>query len=72
MNPSHRAALRHGFLRLWHTLRQMARLIVGIPDYDTYVAHLRRHHPDRTPLSYEAFFAERQVARYGKGRSRCC
>jgi uncharacterized short protein YbdD (DUF466 family) len=56
----------------WRTLVSVARLACGIPDYDTYVAHLRRAHPDRSIPSYEAFFAERQRARYGSGRSRCC
>ncbi|KOF52287.1 small protein YjiX [Achromobacter sp. DMS1] len=47
--------------------------MVGVPDYDTYVAHMRRNHPDQEPMSYEAFFRERQDARYGgKKRIGCC
>ena len=47
--------------------------MVGIPDYETYVAHLRSTHPDREVMSYEDFFRERQAARYGSGRGlRCC
>jgi uncharacterized short protein YbdD (DUF466 family) len=56
-------------------LCQGARLMVGVPDYDTYLAHLRRTHPDQTPMTYAAFFQERQAARYGAGRGggfRCC
>jgi len=51
-----------------------ARLMVGIPDYQTYVEHRRRTHPDEPIMSYEEFFVERQNARYavGKGRFRCC
>lgn len=49
-----------------------ARLAVGIPDYDAYVEHLRRRHPDRAPMDRRAFFRERMEARYGRGRSRCC
>jgi uncharacterized short protein YbdD (DUF466 family) len=56
----------------WRIAVSAARLAVGVPDYDTYVAHLRRHHPERTPLDYESFFAERLIARYDKGRTRCC
>lgn len=60
-------------LRQWWRLAvSAARLAIGVPDYATYVEHLRRHHPEREPMSYEAFFAERLAARYGKGRSRCC
>lgn len=53
-------------------LAQSLRLMVGVPDYDAYVAHLRRAHPGREPMSYEAFFRERQQARYGGGTGRCC
>lgn len=52
---------------------ETARLAVGVPDYDAYVAHVRARHSDATPMTYEAFFRERQAARYGgKGRFRCC
>ena len=57
---------------LARTLTQTLRLMVGVPDYDTYVAHMKTTHPDREPMSYEAFFRERQQARYGTGRGRCC
>ncbi|MBN4667443.1 YbdD/YjiX family protein [Pandoraea nosoerga] len=54
-------------------LGQAMRLMVGLPDYDTYVAHMRATHPDRPIMSYEAFFRERQEARYGgKSGGRCC
>jgi len=49
-----------------------ARLAVGVPDYARYCEHVARHHPDRAPMSREAFFRERMSARYGRGRSRCC
>ena len=58
--------------RFWRILVQAARLAVGVPDYDAYVAHVRAHHPDRTPMDRAEFFAERMQARYGRGRSRCC
>ena len=56
----------------WRWLERTARLAIGVPDYDAYVAHVRAHHPDHKPMSREAFFVERMQARYGKGRSRCC
>jgi uncharacterized short protein YbdD (DUF466 family) len=67
-----RMRLRGRLASLWRFLAQTGRLIVGVPDYDLYVAHVRRVHPDRTPMSREAFFAERMQARYGRGASRCC
>jgi uncharacterized short protein YbdD (DUF466 family) len=51
-----------------------ARLMVGIPDYQTYVEHWRSFHPEQPIMSYEQFFRDRQDARYavGKGRFRGC
>jgi uncharacterized short protein YbdD (DUF466 family) len=51
-----------------------ARLMVGIPDYQTYVEHRRAFHPEQPIMSYEEFFRDRQDARYavGKGRFRGC
>jgi uncharacterized short protein YbdD (DUF466 family) len=59
------------------TLRQFSqslRLMVGVPEYSTYVEHMKTAHPDRPVMSYAEFFRERQEARYGsKGRlNRCC
>jgi uncharacterized short protein YbdD (DUF466 family) len=52
-------------------IRQTAQLMLGVPDYDAYVAHVTAAHPDRAPLSKEDFFRERQAARYGSVL-RCC
>ena len=51
-----------------------ARLMVGVPNYETYVAHIAATHPDRTPMTRAEFFRDRQDARYGggKGGFRCC
>jgi len=53
---------------------QTARLMVGVPDYQTYVLHRQTRHPDKPVMTYEEFFRERQTARYaiGKGRFRGC
>ena len=56
----------------WRRAVQTARLMIGVPDYDTYVAHMRLRHPDRPVMSYEAFFNERLEARYRRGGGRCC
>ncbi len=60
--------LRRFFLRF----AESARLAIGVPDYERYVAHLRDAHPERTPMDYATFFRERQAARYGKSATRCC
>jgi uncharacterized short protein YbdD (DUF466 family) len=53
-------------------LGQSMRLMVGLPEYDTYLAHMERTHPDQTPMTYEEFLRERQEARYGGKRATCC
>lgn len=58
-------ALSQGLLR-------SARLAVGVPDYDNYVAHRCAHHPGEPVMSYAEFFKERQASRYRRGSSRCC
>jgi uncharacterized short protein YbdD (DUF466 family) len=58
--------------RYWST--RTARLMIGVPDYETYVAHRQAKHPDQPIMTYVECFRERQQARYalGKGRFRGC
>lgn len=53
-------------------LGQSLRLMVGLPDYQSYLDHMENTHPDRPPMTYEEFFRERQEARYGGGQGKCC
>ena len=65
-------SLRSACLDAWKLARETARRAIGVPDYDAYVRHCRLHHPDRAPMDYAAFFAERQSARYRGTGGRCC
>ena len=58
--------------RYWSA--RTARLMIGVPDYETYVAHRQANHPGQPIMTYVEFFRERQQARYaiGKGRFRGC
>jgi len=50
-------------------------MLVGMPSYDTYLAHMKAHHPGDAVMSYRDFFNNRQAARFGgsgKGGFRCC
>lgn len=60
--------------KAWKQLTRCARLMVGQPDYDVYVEHMRLTHPDRPIMTYPEFFRDRQDARYGGkgGTARCC
>jgi uncharacterized short protein YbdD (DUF466 family) len=58
---------------LWRRLRQTARLMVGLPDYERYVAHIGARHPGQPVMTEAEFVAERMTRRYeGKGAGRCC
>jgi uncharacterized short protein YbdD (DUF466 family) len=46
--------------------------VIGVPDYERYVAHLRTHHPDQVPMSKDEFVLQRQHDRYSRPGSRCC
>ena len=65
-------SLRDSIAGAWRLSRQLGRSVIGVPDYDAYVAHCRAHHPDRAPMPYAEFFAERQQARYRGTGGRCC
>jgi uncharacterized short protein YbdD (DUF466 family) len=67
--------MRERFSAFTKCVCQGARLIVGFPDYDTYLEHMRRTHPGAAVMTYPEFFRERQNARYGAGGRkgfRCC
>ena len=48
------------------------RRIVGMPDYASYIEHLRRKHPDCAVPSEREFFDQYVTARYSGGPTRCC
>ena len=51
------------------------RLMVGLPDYETYAAHRRAVHPGEPVMSRTEFHRERTERRYGGGPDRigrCC
>jgi uncharacterized short protein YbdD (DUF466 family) len=69
------ASVFNDLSRMGKYLGQAARMLVGMPDYESYLEHMRGKHPDQPPMSREAFFRERQDARYGGGKDRpirCC
>ncbi len=45
-------------------LAQTARLMVGVQDYDTYVAHMREHHPEHPVMTVAEFHRASIDARY--------
>lgn len=65
-NALHRA--RATLLRSAAILRR----IVGVPDYDRYVAHVRDCHPGTVAMTREEFERSRLEDRYSRPGQRCC
>ena len=52
-------------LKPWELLVRTARLMVGIPDYETYVEHRRTKHPGEPVMTFE------EVLPQPSGRALC-
>jgi uncharacterized short protein YbdD (DUF466 family) len=50
----------------------VVRTVVGAPDYDQYLEHVRVRHPEHEPLSRDEFMRQRLESRYSRPGSRCC
>lgn len=69
---SSRAARPTAVLSWFRSVARIVRTIVGAPDYDRYVAHMRDHHPECEPVSLDDFMRQRLESRYSRPGARCC
>ena len=53
-------------------VRNVVRRVVGVPDYDAYVRHVRRHHPEAVPMPPDAFISQCWEEKYSRPGHRCC
>jgi uncharacterized short protein YbdD (DUF466 family) len=51
---------------------RILRRVIGVPDHDLYLAHMRAHHPECVPLARDAFARDALARRYERPGSRCC
>ncbi len=58
-------------VRLFSIARTM-RAVLGAPDYERYVEHVRVAHPECEPMSRDQFVRDRMDNRYSRPGSRCC
>jgi uncharacterized short protein YbdD (DUF466 family) len=72
MNTAGLGARRSALGLQLHHIAGVVRRIIGVPDYDNYVAHRNARHPGETVLSRSEFERERQRARYERPGARCC
>ncbi|MDN4075233.1 MULTISPECIES: YbdD/YjiX family protein [Fictibacillus] len=53
-------------------IRKIGRGISNLPDYDSYVEHIRQHHPEVVPPTEAEFFNDFLNKKYGASAKRCC
>ena len=65
-----------GFWNAWKRahgrLAAIVRQVIGAPDYERYVTHVRCLHPGARPLERDDFYRASLEARYNKPGARCC
>jgi uncharacterized short protein YbdD (DUF466 family) len=79
MNPStsgdNAAPSVHGLAAFRESVQRVLRVvrtIIGAPDYERYVQHMRAHHPECGLASRDEFMQQRLENRYSRPGSRCC
>jgi uncharacterized short protein YbdD (DUF466 family) len=50
----------------------VVRRVIGAPDYERYLAHVRHAHARTTPLTREQFARDVLARRYDRPGNRCC
>lgn len=56
-----------------HMLSESLLTIAGAPNYERYLEHLKKHHPEQTPLSKKEFYRKMNDEKYGgKTIRKCC
>lgn len=50
----------------------LVRAVLGVPDYDRYLGHMRTAHPGDRVMSETEFRHTRMNDRYNKAGSKCC
>ncbi len=77
MNNRYVGAVKRGkVISIPATIRRFAdqamSLVLGLPSYNAYVAHVGSAHPEQRVMSREQFYRNRHTARYTGVRGRCC
>ncbi len=54
------------------SVANVVRRIIGVPDYDRYVAHVQAHHPGVEPMCRRDFERQRVLDKYSRPGGRCC
>jgi uncharacterized short protein YbdD (DUF466 family) len=67
------AAIAEHSLRVRVTdIARVIRRIIGVPDYERYLEHTQKCHPEQAPLTREEFARDALTRRYSQPGNRCC
>jgi uncharacterized short protein YbdD (DUF466 family) len=53
-------------------IARVLRAVLGAPDYERYVEHVKVAHPGKEPMSCDQFMRDRMNDRYSRPGTRCC
>lgn len=53
-------------------IARVLRAVLGAPDYERYLEHVKVAHPEREPMSCDQFMRDRMNDRYSRPGTRCC
>ncbi|MDM5197547.1 YbdD/YjiX family protein [Fictibacillus enclensis] len=53
-------------------IRKIGKGVSNLPDYESYVAHIKIHHPEVAPPTEAEFFNDFLDKKYGASARRCC
>ncbi len=59
-------------LALAEKIARVVRRVIGVPDYDRYLAHVTRTHPECVPMTHDEFARDSLTRRYNTPGNRCC
>ena len=62
------AGIRDALLRAAAVVRR----VIGVPDYERYLAHVRECHPGAEPMTRQQFEESRLYDKYSRPGQRCC
>jgi len=66
------AVVRSGLSGRLRGALRVVRAIIGAPDYERSLAHMREHHPECQIATRDEFMRQRLESRYSRPGARCC
>ena len=64
--------MNRSFAQRLHDAARVLRRVLGAPDYEGYLAHVRSAHPNSAPMTRDEFVRARLEERYSRPGARCC